>query len=120
MVNRTPWGIPRHAISDFPDVRLGRMFATLLLCGVLVHEEGRHTMNRKNCLLHDEEVQGAIELLLLRLSDDHFKHGLRECSECSRCLDKETAILLHCQLKTIHDILTGVRVVIDKLQEIDT
>lgn len=77
-------------------------------------------MNRKNCLLHDEEVQGAIELLLLSLSDDHFSHGLRACSECSRCLDKEKAILLHCQLKTVGEILTGVRVVIDKLREIET
>jgi len=82
-------------------------------------EKGRHPTKRENCLLCDEEVQRAIETLVLRLSDDYFRHGICACSACSRCLGRRTAIDLHCQLKSIRDFLTVVRDGLDKLQEED-
>ncbi len=74
-------------------------------------------MQREHCLLEDEKVKGALRNLLQALGEDNFRNGLMACTTCSLGMPSKSSINLHCQLKSVHDILASIEGMVAELSE---
>ena len=68
-------------------------------------QQPEREFNRPSCLLENSRVQAAIETLIEELEEDCFLYSLRECMVCRQGQERSDAINLHCQLKSVMEIL---------------
>lgn len=72
---------------------------------------------REHCLTKNEELFSAIDVLTKELEGDYFINGLETCSSCKLNLDKNTAINIHCQLKSVYDVLSKIKQLLAELKK---
>ncbi|MCF8068810.1 MAG: hypothetical protein K9L30_09520 [Desulfobacterales bacterium] len=66
-------------------------------------------VNRKTCLVKDDELIDKVVNLMKYLKSDYVEHGLEECSSCQICLEKSDLVKdVHSQLKNLYGSLSNI------------
>ncbi len=76
---------------------------------------GDTNMQREYCLLDDEDVRQAIRNLIQQLGKDDASYNLQTCSGCQLDIPTELSINIHCQLKSVYDILVSIEEMVKEL-----
>ncbi len=75
---------------------------------------------RSHCLIDNNRIQEAISILVEEFEEDYFLTSLKECMVCHQGMDRNETINLHCQLKSVLDILRDINKRITHLQQSST
>ncbi len=73
---------------------------------------------RDNCLLDNEKLSSAVSVFVEELKEDNFECNLKACTECKAGMDKQKAINIHCQLKSIYENLSKIVLELECLEQI--
>ncbi len=62
-------------------------------------------MHTENCLLKDRKLIEAMETLAAHLAEGYIPDGLSRCKRCRETLERQRAMLVHCELEAVKNQL---------------